>query len=66
MKYVIKSDGMVIYNKTTCRDLATNKIKYIDWCTGIEVEVKDGSIFTEEEKDFMLEHYKNLEVIEVG
>lgn len=65
MNYKIKSNGQVIYNKMTCKDLEGN-IKYINWTTAFDIGLEDASLFNEEEKNFMLSHYDNLEVIEDG
>lgn len=64
-KYRFKHGGRVVCNKTTCRDMATNKIKYIDWSSDKFLELRYGATFNEEEKDFMLANNDDLEVIEV-
>ena len=64
-KYRIKNNGMFVYDKMTCRDMHTNKIKYIDWKSAVAVEERDASIFIEDEVKFMKDKYGKIKVMEV-
>lgn len=64
-KYKMKHGKLVITNANVVRDAITLKIQYIDWSSAYGVDIEFGAEFTEDEKDFMLEHYYDLEVIEV-
>ena len=64
-RYKIKNNGNFIYDKMTCRDIKTNKIKYISWKSAVEVEDNDASIFFEDEVNYMKDTYGKIKVIEV-
>lgn len=64
-KYRIKNNGVFVYDKTTCRNISDNKIKYISWKSAVEVDEKDASIFFEDEVKYMKENYGKIKVIEI-
>ena len=64
-KYKLKHGGRVITNANVVRDVETLKIQYIDWSSAYEIDLEFGVEFTEDEKDFMINRYENIEVFEV-
>ena len=65
MEYLIKTDGLYIMKKTTYFNIA-GEITHIDWVAGMGVSKCNAVKFNEVEKDFMIENYKDLEVMKVA
>ena len=65
MEYKIKTDGMFIMKKDTHFNVV-GEITHIDWVAGFGIPENQAVKFNEVEKDFMIAHYKGLEVIRLA